>query len=76
MFCYIYCLLTTAYAETMLSVKQERSTSQFSKGCVLCSRVLPSSAQEFDSSKEALQVRSLCSWNRETARVKNMSENG
>ncbi len=29
----VYCLLVTAYAETMRSVKQERSTSQFSQGC-------------------------------------------
>ncbi len=33
MLCYIYCSLATAYAETMRSVKQERSTSQFSQGC-------------------------------------------
>ncbi len=44
MLCYMYCSLATAYAETMRSVKQEeRSTSQFSQGCVLCSRVLLSS---------------------------------
>ncbi len=41
--CYMYCSLATAYAETMWSVKQERSTSQLSQECVLCSSVLPSS---------------------------------
>ncbi len=30
MLCYIYCSLAAAYAETMQSVKQERSSSQFS----------------------------------------------
>ncbi len=48
MLCYIYCSLATAYAETIQSVKQERSTSQF---CVLASfRVC--------SSKEAWQDQS------------------
>ncbi len=40
--CYIYGSLATAYAGTIRSVKHERSTSQFSQRCVLCSRVLPS----------------------------------
>ncbi len=43
MLCYIYGSLSTAYAGTIRSVKHERSTSQFSQRCVLCSRVLPSS---------------------------------
>ncbi len=42
MLCYIYGSLATAYAGTIRSVKHERSTSQFSQRCVLCSRVLPS----------------------------------
>ncbi len=43
MLCYIYGSLATAYTGTIRSVKHERSTSQFSQRCVLCSRVLPSS---------------------------------
>ncbi len=71
MLCYIYCSLATAYAETMRSVKQECSTSQFSQGCVLCPRVLPSSFFKGSLARlvsTRMQVRSLRSWNWETAR--------
>ncbi len=66
MLCYIYCSLAAAYAETMRSVKQERSTFQFSEVCVLCPRILPSSF--FQGSLARLvsmrtQIRSLRSWN-------------
>ncbi len=53
MLCYIYCSFAVAYAKTLWSVKQERSTSQSSQVCVL-----RSVSFRVHSSKEAWQDRS------------------